>query len=70
MMLNQRQRAWSSQDARMPCRAGTHAAAEQGDPLLVAEELRLAMAALDAVVGRCDVEAMLDAVFSRFCVGK
>jgi tRNA modification GTPase len=40
------------------------------DLLIVAEELRSAMRALDAITGRAGVEAMLDALFSRFCIGK
>jgi tRNA U34 5-carboxymethylaminomethyl modifying GTPase MnmE/TrmE len=28
------------------------------------------MKALDRLVGRSDVEAMLDALFTRFCLGK
>ncbi len=40
------------------------------DPVLVAEDLRTALRALDALVGRTDVEAVLDAVFAGFCLGK
>lgn len=40
------------------------------DPLLVAEALRLALAALDRIVGRAGVEDMLDALFGTFCIGK
>ncbi|WP_157215081.1 tRNA uridine-5-carboxymethylaminomethyl(34) synthesis GTPase MnmE [Flavisphingomonas formosensis] len=40
------------------------------DPLIVAEALRLARAALDRVTGRAGVEDMLDALFGRFCIGK
>ncbi len=40
------------------------------DLIVFAEELRLAMKALDQLVGRSDVEAMLDALFTRFCLGK
>jgi tRNA modification GTPase len=46
-----------------------HAAA-QHDLLLVAEELRTARRAFDAVTGRAGVEAMLDSLFARFCIGK
>ncbi len=52
------------------CAASLRDAAAQTDLLLIAEELRLAMAALDRVAGRSDVEAMLDMLFRRFCVGK
>lgn len=43
-------------------------AVEEAD--LVAEELRLATRAIDSLVGRVDVEDILDSVFSRFCIGK
>jgi tRNA modification GTPase len=45
--------------------AGALAAAE-----LRAEELRLAVNALGRVTGKVGVEAVLDSVFSRFCIGK
>jgi len=37
---------------------------------ILAEDLRLAARALDAVVGRVDVEDVLDALFRTFCIGK
>lgn len=37
---------------------------------LAAEELRTALRALDALVGRTDVEHILDEVFQSFCIGK
>ena len=37
---------------------------------LQAEELRRASRALGRIVGAVDVEDILDAVFSRFCIGK
>ncbi|MBC2652467.1 tRNA uridine-5-carboxymethylaminomethyl(34) synthesis GTPase MnmE [Novosphingobium aerophilum] len=40
------------------------------DPLLVAEELRLARVAFDSLLGRTTTEDMLDALFGRFCIGK
>lgn len=40
------------------------------DPLLVAEHLRLARVAFDALVGRTTTEHLLDALFGRFCIGK
>lgn len=40
------------------------------DPLLIAEHLRLARVAFDAVIGRATTEHMLDALFGRFCIGK
>ena len=40
------------------------------DLLLSAEELRLARNAFDRLTGRAGVEEVLDALFSRFCLGK
>lgn len=40
------------------------------DPVLVAEELRTARAALDSMSGRAGVDDLLDALFGRFCLGK
>ncbi|MGI3169777.1 tRNA uridine-5-carboxymethylaminomethyl(34) synthesis GTPase MnmE [Pseudooceanicola sp. C21-150M6] len=37
---------------------------------LAAEELRTAVRALDSLVGRVDVEMLLDDIFSSFCIGK
>lgn len=37
---------------------------------LVAEDLRSAIRALDSLVGRVDVEHILDEIFSSFCIGK
>lgn len=37
---------------------------------LVAEDLRSAMRAVDSLVGRIDVEQVLDEIFSCFCIGK
>ncbi len=37
---------------------------------LAAEELRTAIRALDSLVGRVDVEMILDEIFSSFCLGK
>ncbi|MGC9418324.1 MAG: tRNA uridine-5-carboxymethylaminomethyl(34) synthesis GTPase MnmE [Rhodovulum sp.] len=37
---------------------------------LAAEELRAATRALDSLVGRVDVEHVLDEIFARFCLGK
>ncbi len=40
------------------------------DYLIVAEHLRRARNAMDAITGRADTEAMLDTLFGRFCIGK
>jgi len=37
---------------------------------LAAEDLRGAIRALDSLVGRVDVEDLLDEIFSSFCIGK
>ena len=37
---------------------------------IAAEELRTAIRALDSVVGRIDVENLLDEIFASFCLGK
>ena len=47
----------------------THAAAES-DILLIAEDLRIARSAFDRLTGRAGIEDVLDALFSRFCLGK
>lgn len=40
------------------------------DPELVAEDLRAAATAIGRIVGRVDVEDVLDAIFAGFCIGK
>jgi tRNA modification GTPase len=45
-------------------------AAPHTDPLLAAEHLRAAAHALGRLTGRIDPEAVLGAIFSRFCIGK
>ena len=40
------------------------------EPELFAEDLRLALGALGRITGRVDVEDLLDAIFSDFCIGK
>lgn len=47
-----------------------NAAGSAPDPVLLAEHLRLARAAFDRLTGRVGVEDVLDALFSRFCLGK
>ena len=37
---------------------------------MAAEELRLAASEIGRVVGRVDVEDVLDSLFNDFCVGK
>ena len=40
------------------------------NPLILAEEFRLARVSLDRLTGRASTESMLDALFGRFCIGK
>ncbi|WP_028484679.1 tRNA uridine-5-carboxymethylaminomethyl(34) synthesis GTPase MnmE [Thioalkalivibrio sp. ALE17] len=42
----------------------------QAPPDVIAEELRLAEAALDTLLGRQDHEALLGEIFAGFCIGK
>ncbi|WP_374410136.1 tRNA uridine-5-carboxymethylaminomethyl(34) synthesis GTPase MnmE [Novosphingobium colocasiae] len=49
---------------------GLGIACGSGDPLIVAEGLRLARLSFDALIGRSTTEDMLDALFGRFCIGK
>ena len=44
--------------------------ARHGQAELLAEDVRLAVAALERLVGRIDVEDVLDQLFSGFCIGK
>lgn len=46
------------------------AAASTEETVFVAENLRLARSAFDRLTGRAGVEEVLDALFSRFCLGK
>lgn len=37
---------------------------------LIAEQIRSGLRAIEALIGRVDVEALLDEIFSSFCIGK
>jgi len=63
--LNARQRALVGEAGER-----VREAAVRRDPLLVAEELRLARLAFDRLLGRTSTEEVLDHVFGRFCIGK
>jgi tRNA modification GTPase len=63
--LNERQHRLLGEAEAMLASAG-----QLTDPLLIAEHLRLARVAFDALVGRATTEDMLDALFARFCIGK
>lgn len=65
LAVNMRQR-------RLLARCGSYlvAAQQHDDLLLVAEDVRGALQQLDAVTGRSGIEAVLDSIFARFCIGK
>lgn len=63
--LDRRQRDLLTEAAR-----ALGSAAIERDPVLVAEELRIARQAVDRISGRAGVEDLLDALFGRFCLGK
>lgn len=46
------------------------AMAQEGEPELAAEDVRLAARALDRITGRIDPEDVLGRVFATFCIGK
>jgi len=52
------------------CRDALTRAVSLKDSVLLAEELRLARTSLDMISGNSGVEGLLDALFSRFCLGK
>lgn len=64
-LLSDRQR-----DGVMTVKTSVREASESHDDLITAECLRVALRALDNVLGRYAPEAMLDALFARFCIGK
>lgn len=65
LALDRRQRGLLEQSI-----AALRRAEQLSDPVLVAEELRVARSGIDGITGRAGVEALLDALFGRFCLGK
>lgn len=63
--VNNRQRALLAQVAE-----SLGACCDSDDWLIVAENLRQARRALDALTGRAHTEELLDNIFGKFCVGK
>jgi tRNA modification GTPase len=67
LVTRERQRLALEDAARHLERAmGAHGGHEE----LRAEDVRLAVRALDQTIGRVDVEDVLDRLFSTFCIGK
>lgn len=50
--------------------AALRGASAASDTVLLAEQLRSARSAFDRLTGRAGVEAVLDSLFARFCLGK
>jgi len=65
LVLNRRQRELCHE-----AEAALRTAIGAPDLLIVAEQCRLARRAFDRITGTSDTEAMLDALFGRFCIGK
>jgi tRNA modification GTPase len=49
---------------------GRALAVDGSRPEILAEELRLAARALGRLLGRIDIEDLLDVIFREFCIGK
>lgn len=65
LALNARQR-----DLCRHCLGFLQQIATEEDLLIIADLLRCSRDALDRITGASDVEAMLDSLFGRFCIGK
>jgi tRNA modification GTPase len=68
LVTRQRHRAALGECADALARAGREGWSGRED--IIAEELRLATRALGRLVGRVDVENVLDVIFRDFCIGK
>lgn len=69
-LIGVRQRQAVARAADALARAAAELAAPAPRAELAAEELRSAIRQLEGLVGRVDVEHLLDAIFARFCIGK
>ncbi|ETX15904.1 tRNA modification GTPase TrmE [Roseivivax halodurans JCM 10272] len=67
-----RERHRLAMEAGRQALAAARGVVEQGPDLydVASEELRTAIRRLDSLIGRVDVEAVLDEIFSSFCLGK
>src|SRR5262249_23581715 len=70
LVTRQRQRQALEDAAAALRRAVDEGAESRKREEVIAEELRLAATALGRVLGRVDVEDVLDAIFRDFCIGK
>jgi tRNA modification GTPase len=68
LVTRARQRAHLEETGR--ALAGAQEAAAQGREEIMAEQLRLASRALGKLLGRVDVEDILEVIFRDFCIGK
>jgi tRNA modification GTPase len=68
LVARERQRAQLGECAR--ALRGAQIAAGEGREEIVAEQLRLGARALGKLLGRVDVEDILDVIFRDFCIGK
>jgi tRNA modification GTPase len=68
LVARERQRAQLEECAR--ALRGAQAAAGEGREEIVAEQLRLGARALGKLLGRVDVEDILEVIFRDFCIGK
>jgi tRNA modification GTPase len=57
-------------EALTACEAALIRASLERDPVLLAEDLRIAIRALGRITGKVDVEDLLDVIFRDFCIGK
>jgi tRNA modification GTPase len=62
--------ALNRRQAALVAEAAESLLGQSDDVVLIAENLRLARSAFDRLTGRAGVEDVLDALFSRFCLGK
>jgi tRNA modification GTPase len=68
LVTRERQRAHLKETAL--ALQGAQRAAQDGREEIMAEQLRLATRALGKLLGRVDVEDILDVIFRDFCIGK
>ncbi len=68
LVTRERQRAHLKETAL--ALRGAQQAAQEGREEIMAEQLRLATRALGKLLGRVDVEDILDVIFRDFCIGK